>query len=143
LGSFKKELRFVVVWTLSFFLVFSLIKQKIPVYVMPAYTAMAIITAHFLMEGPWERFKGFWAVFVCSLFSLVILLGVFYFDLAKGWVLLSLVPLLALLSERKLAPLFGAVAFYLFLLGAILPYLEGHRHYRELGSFIMGAGPKR
>jgi 4-amino-4-deoxy-L-arabinose transferase-like glycosyltransferase len=138
----RRELRFVVVWTLSFFLVFSLIKQKIPVYVMPAYTAMAIITAHFLMEGPWERLKRFWAVFVCSLFSLVILLGVFYFDLAKGWVLLFLVPPLALLFERKLAPLFGAVAFYLFLLGAILPYLEGHRHYRELGSLIMGLDPK-
>jgi hypothetical protein len=95
-----------------------------------------------LMEGPWERLKRFWAVFVCSLFSLVILLGVFYFDLAKGWVLLSLVPPLALLFERKLAPLFGAVVFYLFLLGAVLPYLEGHRHYRELGSFIRELDPK-
>ena len=138
----RKELRFAVVWTLSFFLVFSLIKQKIPVYVMPAYPAMAVITAHFLMEGPWERLKMFWAVFVCSLFSLVILLGVFYFDLPKGWALLSLVPPLALLFEKKLAPLFGAVAFYLFLLGAILPYLEVHRHYRELGSFIMELDPK-
>jgi 4-amino-4-deoxy-L-arabinose transferase-like glycosyltransferase len=44
-------LRFAVVWTLSFFLVFSLIKQKIPVYVMPAYPTMAVITAHFLMVG--------------------------------------------------------------------------------------------
>jgi 4-amino-4-deoxy-L-arabinose transferase and related glycosyltransferases of PMT family len=138
----RRELRFVVVWTLSFFLVFSLIKQKIPVYVMPAYPSMAVITAHFLMEGPWERLKRLWAVFVCSLFSLVILLGVFYFDLAKGWVLLSLVPPLALLFERKLAPLFGAIIFYLFLLGAVLPYLEGHRHYRELGSFIRELDPK-
>jgi 4-amino-4-deoxy-L-arabinose transferase-like glycosyltransferase len=137
-----KELRFAVVWTPSFFLVFSLIKQKIPIYVMPAYPAMAVITTHFLMEGPWERLKRFWAVFVFSLFSLVILSGVFYFDLAKGWALLSLVPPLALLFERKLAPLFGTVVFYLFLLGAVLPYLEGYRHYRELGNFIRELDPK-
>ncbi len=138
----KRELRFVVLWSISFFLVFSLIKQKIPVYVMPAYPAMAIITAQFLTEGPWEGIKKLWAIFVCTLLSVVILLGIFYFDLSKSWALLSLVPLLALWAERKLAPLVGALALYFFLLGALLPYLEQQRHYKELGRFIKELDPK-
>ncbi|WP_448587288.1 ArnT family glycosyltransferase [Thermocrinis sp.] len=139
----RRELKFAILWVLSFFLVFSLIKQKIPLYVMPAYPAMAIITAHFLMSGEWERIKKWNGVFISLAFGVLILATVLYFDLNKAFLLLSVLPIFFLKLDGKYAPAMAIMAFYLFLAGGLLPYLENFRPYRELGNLVKELDPKR
>jgi len=138
----KKELKFPLVWFLSFFLVFSLIKQKIPVYVMPAYPAMAIITAHFLVGQDWEKIKRWNGVLITFILCILMAIGIFYFNLNRVFLLLCVVPVLFLIFDKKYAPLVGVMALYALLAGAILPYLETFRSTKSLGEFIKELDPE-
>jgi len=139
----RKELKFVILWILCFFLVFSLIKKKIPLYVMPAYPAMAVITAYFLINSPWERIKRWNGIFVSLLLFALTTVAVLYFELNKVFILLSIVPLLFLKVEVRYVPAVAMVVFYVFLAGAILPYLETFRKTKNLGEFLKELDPKR
>ncbi len=138
----RRELKFVILWTLSFFVVFSLIKKKIPLYVMPAYPAMAIITAYFLINSPWERIKRWNGIFISILLFALTIAGVLYFDLNKAFIILFFIPLLFLKFDVRYAPAAGMLVFYVFLAGAILPYLETFRQTKSLGKFIIELDPK-
>lgn len=138
----RKELKFVILWVVSFFVVFSLIKKKIPLYIMPAYPAMAIITAYFLIKSPWEKIKKWNEIFISVLLFALTTAGVLYFDLNKAFIVISLIPLIFLKFDIKYAPAIGMLIFYVFLATAILPYLETYRQTKNLGQFIKELDPK-
>jgi len=64
---FKKRVKNIdlfALWFLLMFIVFSLVKMKLPTYMMPAYPAMSIITAEFLTKSDWKGFKVFSCIFL-------------------------------------------------------------------------------
>jgi 4-amino-4-deoxy-L-arabinose transferase-like glycosyltransferase len=138
----KRELSFFLIWFLLVFTAFSIIKSKIPVYVLPAYPAMSVLTASFLLSSDLRRIKIASSIFLTVLLSLTLVVAVFYFDLSKLFLLLAFVPLLTLPSSYILSPLVGGIAFILFVNIGLVGYLEKFRHYREVGNYIKTLDPK-
>lgn len=137
----KKELTIFVVWFLLVFLVFSFIKSKIPVYVLPAYPAMAILTANFVLSSDWKSIIKYSSTFIALLISSAILLTTFYFQLEPAYTVLALLPLPFLLRNYAIAPLVAGTAFLIFVNTGVLNYIEGFRHYKEVGNFIKNLDP--
>ncbi|WP_461828735.1 ArnT family glycosyltransferase [Aquifex sp.] len=139
----KKELRFPLVWFLTIFITFSLIKMKIPVYIMPAYPAMAILTAHFLQENFLERFKKISLIFLgFLLITATAVVGVLYkFSLLLiPLLLLGLVPVF--LKKLVYFPALAGFSFLLYLSAVVLPFVEQFRPYDEIGRFIKSLDPQ-
>lgn len=139
----KRELRFPLIWFLVIFITFSLVKMKIPVYIMPAYPAMAILTASFLEEKALQKFKKISLVFLGFLLTTATaVIGILYkFSLLLiPLILLSLLPFLS----RKILyfPALAGFSFLLYLSAVILPFIEKYRPYEELGSFVKSIDPK-
>ncbi len=138
----KKELRFPLTWFLFIFTLFSLVKMKIPVYIMPAYPAMAIITASFLKLSDKRRVKVYLSVFLGTLVSLALILSSIYIKMS-----LILIPLIFLIfiplftKNFILFPAFSGFAFIFYLSSVILPFVENYRPYREIGKTIKKLDP--
>lgn len=138
----RRELSFFMVWFLFVFTVFSIVKSKIPVYVLPAYPAMSVLTASFLLNTTWKRLIASSSLFLTTLLSLTIVIAVFYFGLNKLFLLLTLLPFLVLPKNYALSPLVGGIAFLVFVNAGLVEYLEKFRHYREVGNYIKALDPK-
>lgn len=142
-GFKRKELRFPLVWFLVIFITFSLVKMKIPVYIMPAYPAMAILTASFLRNSFLRRFKEVSLAFLGFLLTLVlIVVGVFYkFSLLlPPLLLLSLAPFF--LKRVIYFPASAGFSFLLYLSAVVLPFVENYRPYDEIGKFVKSLDPQ-
>ncbi len=138
----RREYSFFLVWFLFLFVFFSLVRSKIPVYVLPAYPAMAIITAGFLKDSEWHRIIKVSTLILTLLISLILIILMFYLELDSLYLLLFFFPIFFLLKERKLAPLAGAIAFIFLMDTGVLTYLEDFRKYRELGNFVASLDPE-
>ncbi|SNZ11490.1 ArnT family glycosyltransferase [Hydrogenobacter hydrogenophilus] len=138
----RRELSFFIVWFLFVFTVFSIVKSKIPVYVLPAYPAMSVLTASFLLNTSWKKLTLGSSLFLTILLSLTIVIAVFYFSLNKFFLLLAFLPLLMLPKSYILSPLVGGIAFLVFVNAGLVEYLEKFRHYREVGNYIKALDPK-
>ncbi|AAC07235.1 putative protein [Aquifex aeolicus VF5] len=139
----RRELSFPLVWFSFIFLIFSIVKMKIPVYIMPAYPAMAIITADFLNSQSLKKVKNLSLIFLWTVLVLATLALSLYFKFSAT--LFPLIPLLLLpffLKKYELLPAFGAFAFLFYLSSVILPYVEQFRPYREVGKEIRKLDPK-
>ncbi len=140
----RKELLFPVVWFLTVFTAFSLVKMKLPVYIMPAFPAMAIITASFLANGEWRKAVVPASVFLTALMVIATVVGAFLFKL--NIFILSLcfiVPLIFLLNRRfHLAPAVAGFFLLFYLSSVLLPEVEKHRPYRDIGNFIKSIDPE-
>jgi hypothetical protein len=138
----KDRLTFPAVWFLSFLAVFSLVKMKLPLYIMPAFPAMALLTGHFLREV-----KGKLLTASLVLLGALVLIAMW----AAGVAFNPDVPLLLILSlfaclplffrDLKLFPAYSGVALLVFVSVALLPLLEEHRPYREIGRRIKEVDP--
>ncbi len=138
----RREYRFFLVWFAFVFVLFSLIKQKIPVYVMPAYPALGMITAGFLAELSWERLKAYASYFLSVLILLVSLLTIFYFNLSP-WLLGFIPPVLYVLYKNPpLSPAYAMLAFLAIFNVGLIPEVEDYRPYRELGEYIKSLDPE-
>ncbi len=137
----KKELGFFVVWFAFIYGVFSLITSKIPVYVLPAFPALSVITSAFVLSSDWQRLKRYSSLFISFVLSLAIVVGTLYLSLGYSLLFLSLVPLLVFFKDFRLSPLAGGIALLLFLKLGIAPYLEEKRKVKELGTYIKGIDP--
>ncbi|MEN3028805.1 MAG: glycosyltransferase family 39 protein [Aquificaceae bacterium] len=137
----RREYSFPLVWFTFVYGLFSLISQKIPLYVLPAFPALALITSGFLLSQDWERLKRFLSLLLCSLIVLGLLLAVFFFSLNPALLLLLPLPFLVFLREYRLSPAVAGILLVLFLKTGLLPYLEGSRGVRELGRFIKSLDP--
>ncbi len=139
----RRELRFPLVWVLTVFVVFSMVKMKIPVYVMPAYPAMAVLTAVFLNNSAERMPVKVSLYFLGGLLFLAFLVVAFAYDLSLPWllvgVLISFVPLY--FKRPELLPASGGIAFLLYLSAVVLPFVEEYRPYREVGRAVKKADP--
>ncbi len=129
-------------WFFFIFTLFSVVKQKIPVYVMPAYPALAVMTAGFLVSSSWEKLKRYSSYFLSIFISLVCLILIFYFNLDFKFLLLFLFLPFFLWKYTKLAPAYAMVMFLLVFNLGLLPWLENYRHYKDVGSFIRSLDPQ-
>jgi len=140
-----RRLLFPLLWFATVFLAFSLVKMKIPVYIMPAFPAMAILTGEFLSSAPSGRVVGELSLLLSGLMILALLASGVLFALNFPLLLLSLIvaflPLLR--RELRLAPACAGFSLLLYLSGAILPHLEAYRPYREIGERIREVDPRR
>ncbi|MCX7990232.1 MAG: glycosyltransferase family 39 protein [Aquificaceae bacterium] len=142
LFNLRRECLFPLVWFTFVYGLFSLISQKIPLYVLPAFPALAIITSCFLLSQDWERLKRFLSFLLCSLMVLALLLAVFFFSLHPALLLLLPLPFFVFFKEYRLSPAVAGILLVLFLKTSLLPYLEGSRGVKELGKFIKSLDPE-
>ena len=143
LKSSREKLALPLVWFFSFLVVFSLVKMKLPLYIMPAFPAMAVLLGAFLSSGAWKK-----AVLFSSLFiSLLALVGVwvlaFLFSLNLPILLVSSLACIGFLLRKNfsLAPAGAGFGLLLYLSGALLPVVEEHRPYRNIGKKISEIDP--
>ncbi len=143
-GLKRRELLLFNIWFLEMLLVFSLIKMKLPTYMMPAFPAMSIITAHFLCSAPWKK------VVVWSVRALLIIGGVSVIGMAAltvvelPYLLLSLLLIpVSFFMSRDLRPAMVGLSLALYSLAVSLPYLESFRHQKEIGSLVKQLDPEK
>ncbi len=132
----RREYTFPLVWFAFVYGIFSLIAQKIPVYVMPAFPALALMTSGFLLSEDWERLKKVLSLFVSLLIVIAVLVGVFFFSLNPLLLVLLPLPLISLLKDYRLAPAMAGVLIIALLKFGLLPTLEEKRKVKELGEFV-------
>ncbi len=138
-----RNLLFPVVWFTIVFLVFSFVKMKLPVYIMPAFPAMAVLTAEFVKTvEPMRILKGLY-VFLGILLLLATLTSAVLFKFNFPVLLLSGVVffLPVILKNYRLIPAFGAVSLFLYLSAVILPHVEKYRPYKSIGDKIKQIDP--
>ncbi len=137
----KKELRFPLVWFLTIFIVFSIVKMKIPVYIMPAYPAMAIITSDFLLSQSLKKFKDIASVFLGVLLIIALTIIAIFYKFSLLLIPLMLIALIPVFLKRLyLFPATSGFAFLLYLSLVILPFVEKYRPYKEVGEYIKSLG---
>ena len=140
--SRRRELLLFTIWFLLILIVFSLVEMKLPTYIMPAFPAMAIITAHFLKEGIWEKiiiYSNYLILFLgaIALFGIAFLTTV---DLVSLILATALLPI-SLKAKEWLKPAFVGLALILYSVSISLPYLESFRHQKEIGEIVRLADP--
>lgn len=140
----RRDLLLPLLWFWAIFLLFSAVKMKIPVYIMPSFPAMAIITAAFLRSGEWRRvlvpasilltaFMMVGVVSVASLFKLNLII----------LIVCLLLPTYFLLGRSfHLAPAAAGFSFLLYLSSVLLPEVERYRPYRDIGETVRSIDPK-
>jgi 4-amino-4-deoxy-L-arabinose transferase-like glycosyltransferase len=107
--SVNDALRFSLAWIVPAWLMFELVPPKLPHYVLPAFPAIALATAHFLLDDnkdwtaylkkqPFQAAKWFFIVF-WSVITVVLAGGIACLPviLGFGFSLVSLVPVLAMI----------------------------------------------
>ncbi len=139
-----RKLLFPLVWFTVVFVVFSLVKMKIPVYIMPAFPAMALITGEFLSGVSFGKLLRTLSVLLSVLMILAVLAtaALFKFNFPVLLICVSIAAIPLLRREYRLAPAFAGFSLLLYLSGAILPHVEEYRHYREIGERIKEVDPE-
>lgn len=134
----KRELLFPLVWFFTIFVLFSLVKMKIPVYIMPAFPAMAIVTGKFLAEGEWRKVLVPSSIFLSLLMILAVWIGAFMFEVSVPYLLLItiLTALFLLKKSFELSPAVAGFGLLLYLSSVLLSSVEAHRPYRDIGNRI-------
>ncbi len=138
----KRDFAFPLVWFAFVYGLFSLVAQKIPVYVLPAFPALAIITSNFILSQDWERLKKYTTLLLTALMSTTLLFGILFFSLPLVFLLLAPIPLFLFFRDYRLAPAAAGIVFIALLKFALLTDLEEKRKVKELGEFIKGIDPK-
>ncbi len=139
----RGELSFPLVWFGTIFVVFSLVKMKIPVYIMPAFPAMAIITSRFLVEINKSKLSSVALSFLTVLMVVAVWVGAFSFEINPFYLLLAtILPLLTLAKGYfREAPAVAGYCLLLYLSGVLLPVVEENRFYREIGKKMKEIDP--
>ena len=140
----RRTLLFPTVWFLTVFVAFSLVRMKIPVYIMPAFPAMAILTGAFLSEEENKRYLRLLLIFISVLIVGAVWVGAFSLVLNPFFLLLAtLLPLASALGKRfAFAPAFAGFGLLLYLAGVFLPFVEDKRPYREIGEKLREIDPQ-
>jgi 4-amino-4-deoxy-L-arabinose transferase-like glycosyltransferase len=137
--NFTKIQKMALAWFLSFIVLFTLAKGKIPVYILPAFPSMAVITS-FLF------FKEDFLTRIFSILSLVLIFitvgfTVLYLEIPwipllpiLGFTLLALIAIHWSLRKAFLYPLSGILLLLYLVDYQLLPLIEKYRPYKELMS---------
>lgn len=138
----KREYALPMVWFLLVYGIFSLVAQKIPVYVLPAFPALAIMTSGFMLSQDWERLKRYATLLLLVLISTALAVGIFIFSMPLAFLLLIPIPFLLFLKDHRLSPALAGIMFIVLLKFVLLTNLEEKRKAKELGEFIKLLDPK-
>lgn len=140
----RKELLFPLTWFFLTFFLFSLVKMKIPVYIMPAFPAMAVVVGTFLASEGYRRAFVMASIFLSVLITAAVWVGAFMFKVNLFFLGLATLLTLTFLLKRnlKLAPAAAGFGLLLYLSGVLLPEVEKHRPYREIGNKIREIDPE-
>ncbi len=142
ISKVKRELAFPLIWFAFVYGLFSLVAQKIPVYVLPAFPSLAIITASFMVSEDWTKIKKYSSLFISLLIALTLLIAVFFFSFPFYFLVLLPLPFLVFYRNYRLSPAVAGILLVVFLKFALLPQLEEKRKVKDLGEFIKGLDPK-
>jgi len=129
------ELLFALLWTLVVFGAFTVAKGKIPVYVLPAFPAMALLTAR--LAGLSHSAVRFLALLSALLVLGACAFGAYYLDLWKdealwAFTLAAVALALALRSEPLWALGAATLPLLAFFSLWVLPLVEKYRPYKEV-----------
>lgn len=143
LKSKRKELLFFAIWFLWPLFVFSLVKMKLPLYIMPSYPAMAVLVGVFLSSVENKALKvTSWILSVLLLTAVPILAFLFVLEVLLLILILILGSIFVKYVHWSLKPSVGALALYFYFAGALLPAVEGFRPYKDIGEAIKKADPQ-
>lgn len=141
--NYLKKLLFPLIWFITVLIIFTLAKGKIPVYILPAYPAMAVIVGYFLVEyKPNGKIKSviFNSTFIIQtlVFLVVSFLLIYGFKLDIFYYWIAIFPILFLIRYRELRLLpfiSSAILFFIFTV-SILPKVEKFRPYDQIGQTV-------
>ncbi len=136
----RKELLFPAVWLLSILTLFSLVKMKIPVYIMPAFPAMALLTSAFLLSPDWKVLKYSALSLLGFLLLVVTAFGGKFLGIETNIILVIIIlvafSILFLKRWFNLLPAVGGAGLLLSISLTILPEIERYRPYELIGGII-------
>ena len=138
----KRDYTFPLLWFAFIYGLFSIIAQKIPVYVLPAFPSLAIITSGFLLSQDWEKLKRLLSLLLSLLIVLALAVGSFMFSVPLYLLLLLPLPFIVFFRDYRLSPAIAGLLLTVFLKMGILPQLEEKRKVKDLGEFIKGLDPQ-
>jgi len=147
----SEEILFLVIWVGAVVGLFSLSRSKLVPYILPAYPAMALLTAHYLMNGGLSKRTARWCAGITGGFLLVLIPVVSYY--ARTQEMLPLSELAWPVRMGQCALVFGSVMLGLgvvkrrlipvatgLVLIALIPTLlmtiPIAAHYRKVGGFL-------
>ncbi len=146
----RKELSFFISWIVVMFVIFTLAKGKIPVYMIQAHVAMSIIVGYYLSEYRPEK------IFEKVLFYLTIIIPVviitflnaglvYFFKLDYLYYIPVIFPLFYLIryEDVKLSPFISILITFFILSVSILPVVEKYRPYKKIGMIINDNVPEK
>ncbi len=146
----KKELLFPVVWFGVMFVIFTIAKGKIPVYIIQAHGALSLIVAYYLINHSpvrgLDRFLYYGSLIIPVFLGVIIIGGfVYLFRLDPFYYIAVVFPVLYLLRYRelKLLPYITMVVVFFVFTVSILPVVEKFRPYDKIGQAISDNVPEK
>jgi len=146
----RKELLFPVVWFGVMFVIFTIAKGKIPVYIIQAHGAFSLIVSYYLINhNPaklWDRFLYYGSLLIPVFLGIVAIGGsVYLFRLDPFYYTAAVFPILYLLRYReiRLLPYITMVVVFFIFTVSILPVVEKFRPYDRIGLAISDNVPER
>ncbi|WP_456392002.1 ArnT family glycosyltransferase [Persephonella sp.] len=146
----KKELLFPLVWFSVMFIIFTIAKGKIPVYIMQAHGAMSLIVAYYLINrnpaGFLDKILYYGSLIVPVVISSVAIAGLVYlFKLDFMYYIAALFPLVYLLRYReiRILPYISTLALFFVFTVSALVVVERFRPYDKIGMAINDNVPEK
>ncbi|WP_457622709.1 ArnT family glycosyltransferase [Persephonella sp.] len=145
-----KELAFPLSWFIVMFVIFTIAKGKIPVYMIQAHVGMSVIVGYFLINHHPDRkiiryiYKGIF-VFTGLLVLAVNIFIIYKFELDILLYFLALAPAIIALRYRDLIffPFISFLITFMIFTISILPKVEKYRPYDEIGRVINDNVPQK
>jgi 4-amino-4-deoxy-L-arabinose transferase-like glycosyltransferase len=151
----KDHLLFPLVWLTVVFIVFSLSKSKLPTYIYPLFSPLAIIIGGWINTAIDENSgQGRILSWLSPVILLVIITGLFWIKSYLPAINLFIIGLLIFLflwsiwNIKKRTSyisltlcLTGMSIFYFIFLTDVMPQIEKYRPYRELAALVKSADP--
>lgn len=146
----KRELLFPVVWFFVMFVIFTIAKGKIPVYLIQAHGAISLIVAYYLINHTpvktYDKFFYYGSLLVPVLVSAGGIAGIVYlFHLDPFYYIASLFPFLYLLryKDLRLLPFISVLTLFYMFAVSVLPVAEKFRPYDKIGQAISDNVPEK
>ncbi len=145
-----KEFSFIFSWFVVMFLIFTIAKGKIPVYMIQAHIPMAVFVGYYIVNYRPSSHIGkylFYSTFLIPVILITILnLGIVYtFRLDYMLYIIAVFPVLYLLRYRDvfLSPFLSLMATFLIFVISLLPLVENFRPYDRIGQIINDNVPEK
>ncbi len=144
------KLLFPLTWFFVMFIIFTIAKGKIPVYLIQAYPAMSVIVGYFLINHNPENkitkniYHGLFII-TAVIIMLVNVFIIYKFQLDPLYYISAVIPLIILLRYKEiiLLPFISfLITFFIFTV-SILPEVEKFRPYDKIGRIVKDNVPNK